>query len=146
MDAGQVLPSAIRGVVGAMSMTGARTLASELRLLDTGTPPESVAAEGLPQLVRPVPTRWRPAVIDVLHLGYGAAGGAAFSLLPPRWRRHWYSGPLFGLVLWLGYITGIAPVLGLRIERRRDMREWAVLAADHVLYGLVVARLGGRND
>lgn len=142
MDGEEVLSGAIRGVVGAMSMTGARTLTAELGLLDAGTPPESVAEEGLPQLVRPFPPRWRPAVVDVLHLGYGAAGGAAFSLLPRRWRRRWYSGPLFGLVLWLGYLTGIAPVLGLRIERRRDVREWAVLAADHVLYGLVIARLG----
>jgi hypothetical protein len=139
-----VLRGAARGVVGALSMTGARTLASELCLLETGTPPESVVDEGLPRLVRSIPRERRPAVIDVLHLGYGAAGGAAFSLLPPRWRRHWISGPAFGLVLWLGYITSIAPVLGLRIERRRDVREWIVLAADHMLYGLVISRLGGR--
>jgi hypothetical protein len=146
VDGRGVLTGAARGVVGALTMTGLRTLGSQVRLLDTGTPPESVAEEGLPQLVRPFPARWRPAVVDLMHLGYGAAGGAAFSLLPRRWRRRWYSGPVFGLVLWLGYITGIAPVLGLRIERRRDLREWAVLAVDHVLYGLVVARLGGRDD
>jgi hypothetical protein len=144
MDGEHVLRGATRGVVGALSMTGARTLASELRLLETGTPPERVAEDGLPRLVRSIPQEWRPAVIDMLHLGYGAAGGAAYSLLSPRWRRHWISGPAFGLVLWLGYITGIAPVLGLRIERRRDTREWIVLAADHMLYGLIISRLGGR--
>ena len=143
-DGERLASGAARGVIGAMSMTGARTLAAELGLLDTGTPPESVAGQGLPQLMRPVPPRWRPAAVDVLHLLYGAGGGAAFGLLPSRWRRRWYSGPLFGLLLWLGYITGIAPLLGLHVERKRDLREWAVLAADHVLYGLVVSRLGNR--
>lgn len=145
MGGAEIVSGAARGLVAAMSMTGARTLASEIGLLDTGTPPESVAEQGFPHLVRPAPPRWRPALIDVMHLGYGAAGGAAFSLLPEPWRRHWYSGPLFGLLLWLGYFSGIAPLLGLRIERRRDLREWAVLAADHVLYGLVISRLGGRS-
>jgi hypothetical protein len=142
MDGEHVLRGATRGVVGALSMTGARTLAAELRLLETGTPPERVAEDGLPRLLRSVPRERRPVVIDVLHLGYGAAGGAAFSLLPARWRRRWISGPAFGLVLWLGYITGIAPVFELRVERRRDLREWIVLAADHVLYGLIISRLG----
>ncbi len=45
-----------------------------------------------------------------------------------------------------GYLVGIAPLLGLRLERRREIREWAVLAADHVLYGVIVSRLGPPVD
>lgn len=127
-----------------MAMTGARTLASEFGLLETGTPPERVTQEGLPQLLRPVPQKLRPAAVDLLHLAYGVGGGVVFSLLPERWRRQWCSGPVFGLLLWFGYFAGIAPVLGLQIERKRDPVEWAVLAADHVLYGIVVS--AGERD
>lgn len=128
-----------------MAMTGARTLAAELGLLTKGTPPERVAAEGVPQVLRPVRPGLRPATVDLLHLAYGSAGGAAYAMLPCSWQRRRLTGPVYGIVLWLGYIVAIAPLLGLRLERRREVREWAVLAADHVLYGLVVSRLGVRS-
>ena len=146
MNGVRIVLGGFRGLVGAMSMTGARTLASEFGLLTKGTPPERVAEEGVPQVLRPVARDMRPATVDLLHLGYGSAGGATYGMLPRHWRRRWYTGPLFGLVLWVGYLTGIAPLLGLRLERRREVREWAVLAADHVLYGLVVSRLGRPVD
>lgn len=142
----RVLLGGLRGLVGAMSMTGARTLAAEFGLMTKGTPPERVAEEGVPRVLRPVDREIRPATIDVLHLGYGSAGGAAYAMLPLRWRQRWYCGPLYGIALWLAYLIGIAPLLGLRLERRREIREWAVLAADHVLYGLVVSRLGRPVD
>jgi hypothetical protein len=142
MNGARIALGGFRGLIGAMSMTGARTLASEFGLLTKGTPPERVAEEGVPQVLRPVSREMRPATVDLLHLGYGSVGGAAYGMLPDGWRRRWYSGPLFGIVLWFGYFFGIAPLLGLRIERRREAREWAVLAADHLLYGLVVSRLG----
>lgn len=145
MRSKKILRGAARGTVGAMSMTGVRTLASQFGLLDTGTPPESIAKQGAPQLMKSVPPELRPAAVHVMHLAYGAGGGAAFSLLPRWLRRRRLSGPLFGLALWLGYITGVAPGLGLRIERHRNPTEWAVLAADHVLYGLIVSRFGGRR-
>lgn len=142
MDAKTLVAGALHGVVGAMSMTGSRTLASELGLLAAGTPPERVASEGTPQLLRPVPRRLRPAAIDLMHLAYGAAGGAVYAALPRRWRERPYMGQAFGTVLWLTYLAGIAPLLGLHVERRRGLREWAVLAADHWLYGAVVSRTG----
>jgi hypothetical protein len=146
MSGERILLGGLRGLVGAMSMTGARTLASEFGLLTKGTPPERVAEEGVPQVLAPVPPGMRPATVDVLHLGYGSAGGAAYGMLPLRWRRQWYTGPLYGIALWLAYLLVIAPLLGLRLERRREIRDWAVLAADHVLYGLVVSRLGRTVD
>ena len=41
-----------------------------------------------------VPEPVRPAVVDLLHLGYGAPGGAVYIALPQRWLRHWASGPV----------------------------------------------------
>ena len=141
-----ILLGGLRGVVGAMTMTGARTLAAEFGLMTKGTPPEQVAEEGVPQVLGPVPRGMRPAAIDILHLGYGGAGGALYGRLPRGWRRRWYTGPLYGVALWFIYLVGIAPLLGLRLERRREIREWAVLAADHVLYGVIVSRLGPPVD
>ena len=82
MDSGRFAAGALRGVVGAMSMTGYRTLAAELGLLDQGTPPERMADEAIPKLMATVPESARPAVVDLLHLGYGALGGAV--TLPGR--------------------------------------------------------------
>jgi uncharacterized membrane protein YagU involved in acid resistance len=91
-----------------------------------------------------VPSGTRPGVVDLLHLSYGGVGGAAYTLIPPRWRRHRAAGPLFGLALWLGYNAVLLPLLRLHPDRSRRPHEVAVLAADHLLYGIVVGRLGGQ--
>ena len=49
------------------------------------------------------------------------------------------------MALWLGYNAGIVSLLRLHPNRRRP-HEVAMLAADHLLYGLVIGRLGGRID
>jgi hypothetical protein len=49
-----------------------RTLAAEFGLLDQGTPPERMADEAIPKLMAAVPEGMRPAVVGLLHLGYGA--------------------------------------------------------------------------
>lgn len=144
MGPGGLAAGALRGVVGAMSMTGSRTLAAEFGLLGQGTPPERIADEAIPALLVPVPKQIRPGVVDVLHLGYGAFGGALYATFPERWRRHRASGPLFGMALWFVYNAGLVPLLRLHPDRPRRVHELAVLAADHMLYGVVVGRLGGR--
>lgn len=80
-------------------MTGYRTLAAEFGLLDQGTPPERMADEAIPKLMAAVPEPMRLAVVD---LGYGALGGAVYTAVPQRWRRHWASGPACGMAPWLG--------------------------------------------
>lgn len=144
VDASLLTAGALRGVVGAMSMTGFRTLAAELGLLDQGTPPERMAEEAIPRLMAAVPSAMRPGVLDLLHLSYGGIGGAIYTVIPPRWRRHWVSGPLFGMTLWLGYNTVLVPLLRLHPNRSRRPHEVAMLAMDHLLYGVIVGRLGGR--
>ncbi len=144
MDSGSLAAGAMRGVVGAMSMTGYRTLAAELGLLGQGTPPERIADEAIPKVMAAVPASMRPGVVDLLHVSYGALGGAVYAAIPPRWRRHWVSGPLFGMALWIGYNAGIVPLLHLHPDHPRRPHEVAVLAGDHLLYGVVIGRLGGR--
>jgi hypothetical protein len=113
-----------------------------VRLLDQGTPPERMADEAIPKLMAAVPEPMRPAVVDLLHLGYGALGGAVYAAGPQAWRRHWASGPAYGMALWLGYNVGIVPLLRLHPDRPRRPHEVAMQAADHLLYGLVIGRLG----
>ncbi|MGZ4325724.1 MAG: hypothetical protein ACXVV5_27135 [Solirubrobacteraceae bacterium] len=51
------------------------------------------------------------------------------------------------LVVWLGFELGIAPVLGLSQTKRPRPVDRLALAADHLLYGLVLAgtRRGARS-
>jgi uncharacterized membrane protein YagU involved in acid resistance len=134
---GLVARAAARGAVGAMAMTGFRTVASELGLLHQA-PPEEIAKHGLPSVFTKLPRKHRKEAIQLAHWGYGAAAGAAFALLPERMRRHLWAGPIYGLAIWVLFEAGLAPLLGLRVTERK-LGERATLAADHLLYGLVVA-------
>ncbi|MGI9093636.1 MAG: hypothetical protein ACR2FF_09440 [Mycobacteriales bacterium] len=124
---------AARGIVGAMAMTGVRSLAAGAGVVDE-TPPEAVADEKL----RSVSPRHQDAVVEAVHWLVGAAGGVGYGMLPQAIRRRVWSGPAYGLAMWFGFEKVIAPALGL--SRRHESRpaERAVLAADHALYGLVV--------
>jgi hypothetical protein len=128
--------TAIRGVVAAMAMTGLRRITTGLGLLKE-TPPEEVAERGLPSLFSQVPPRYREEAIELAHWTYGAAAGAAFAALPDGVRRRSWSGPAYGLGIWLAYEVAVAPLLGLRVAER-TASERAMVALDHVLYGAVV--------
>jgi hypothetical protein len=47
-------------------------------------------------------------------------------------------GLVYGLVVWLGFELGIAPVLGLSQAKRVRPVDRLALAADHLLFGLVL--------
>ena len=51
---------------------------------------------------------------------------------------------MYGLVVWLGFELGIAPVLGLSQAKRVRPVDRLALAADHVLYGLVLSEMRRR--
>lgn len=141
---GDVLRGAARGAVGAMAMTGLRVVTTELGLVEQ-TPPEAVSrqrARGLRALVRRAPRRQRRGLVEVAHWGFGAAGGAAFGALPGAVRRRGWAGPAYGLVVWLGFELGIAPLLGLKQATRVRVVDRLALAVDHLLYGLVLSGLG----
>ena len=138
---GEVLHAAARGAVGAMAMTGMRVITTELGLVEQ-TPPQAVArqrARGMRALLRRAPRKQRRGLIETAHWAFGAGGGAVFGALPHALRRRLWAGPVYGLAVWLGFEMGIAPALGLSQAKRARLVDRLALAADHLLYGLVLS-------
>ncbi len=91
----------------------------------------------------------RPALIAVAapaaHLAFGALGGALYVAL----RRvlpgpGWLLGILFGLSVWAVSYKGWIPGLGILPPPEHDRPgRPAVMIAAHVVYGIVLGRLGG---
>lgn len=127
-----------RGAVGAMAMTGMRRVTMALGLVRE-TPPESMIEETAHGLLAKVPPKRRPVLVEAAHIGWGAAGGVMFGLLPGGLRRARAVGPLYGAASWLVFDRGLAPALGLPQATDPSTVERLALLADHVLYGLVVA-------
>lgn len=127
------------GVVAAMAMSGMRTLTNELGLVGD-TPPEAMAKQGASGVLEQIPPGLRGAAMELSHWGFGAVAGALFGVLPRRLRRHGWTGPAYGLMVWLSFELGLAPVLGLSQARTPRLIERAAFAADHVLYGVVLAK------
>ena len=137
---GDVLSGAVCGAIGAMAMTGMRVITTELGLVEQ-TPPDAISrqrARGVRSLLRRAPRKQHRGLVEVAHWTFGAGGGAAFGALPRPIRRHPWAGPVYGLVVWLGFEMGIAPALGLSQAKRVRPVDRAALAADHLLYGLVL--------
>jgi hypothetical protein len=136
---GLVTGAALRGVVAAMAMTGVRRVTTGFGLVDKA-PPELIAREAFPHILAFVPRDYQDEAIELAHWAYGGAAGAAFGLLPAPVRRHLSVGPVYGLAIWAMFEAGLVPLLfGLRYTRKRRTVERIAIAADHVLYGLVVA-------
>jgi hypothetical protein len=142
-DEGAALPhevahAGMRGAIGAAAMSGMRNLTVGFGLVGQ-TPPEAIVKQRAHGVVRMIPRKKRKAGVELMHWAYGAAGGAAFALLPESLRRQPWAGPAYGLVVWLGFELGIAPLLGLKQAKQPRPVERAALAADHLLYGLVLS-------
>jgi hypothetical protein len=142
-DLEEVAHAAVRGTIGAMAMTGMRSMTVALGLIEQ-TPPEAIMKQRARGLLRRVPRGGRRAVIEFVHWSYGAAAGAAFGALPDGLRRRPFVGPAYGLGCWLGFELGLAPILGLSQSKRPRPVERLALAADHVLYGFVLAETRSR--
>jgi hypothetical protein len=133
----EVLHAAARGTVGAMAMTGMRMFTVSLGIVDQ-SPPQAIFKQKARGLMAIAPRKKRRAVMELAHWSYGAAGGAVFGLLPDEVRRRPYAGPIYGLAIWLGFEAAIAPMLGLSQAKKPRPVDRLGLAADHVLYGLVL--------
>ena len=132
-----------RGAVAAMAMTGMRVLTKELGLVQE-EPPRAILRQRARGVMRTVPRRQRRAVRELAHWGYGAVGGVGYGILPDDVRRARWSGPAYGLVLWLGFELGVAPVLGLSQAKHPRPVERVAFAADHLLYGFVLSETRSR--
>jgi len=139
----EVAHASLRGAIAAAAMTGMRAFTVDLGLVDQ-TPPQAIARQRAQGLLRRVPRRRRRAAIELAHWAYGAGGGAAFALLPDGVRRRPWAGPAYGLVVWIGFELCLAPVLGLKRAKQQRGVERAALAADHLLYGLVLSEIRAR--
>ena len=129
---------ALRGAIAAMAMTGMRAFTVDFGIVEE-PPPQAIIRQRVRPLLKHVPRRRRRGVIELLHWAYGAVGGAAFSALPESVRLRPWAGPAYGVVVWLSFELGVAPVMGLAQAKRVRAAERAALAADHLLYGFVLS-------
>jgi hypothetical protein len=129
---------ALRGSIAAMAMTGMREFTQSAGIVEQ-TPPQAIAKQRASGLFSRVPRKRRRAALEALHWSYGAVGGLAFASLPDGVRRRAWAGPLYGLVVWLGFEIGIAPALGLKQAYQGRPVERAALAVDHLLYGFLLS-------
>jgi uncharacterized membrane protein YagU involved in acid resistance len=139
----EIAHASLRGAIAAAAMTGMRAFTVDAGLVEQ-TPPQAIAKQRAHGLLRRVPRRRRRAAIELAHWTYGAVGGAAYAVLPEGIRRQAWSGPAYGLVVWVGFELCLAPVLGLKQAKRQRPVERAALAADHLLYGLVLSEIRAR--
>jgi hypothetical protein len=142
-DASEIAHGALRGAIAAMAMTGMRTFTIETGLIDE-PPPEALIRQKARALLRQVPRPRRRAAVELAHWAYGAGGGAVFAALPDGLRRRAWAGPVYGLIVWLGFELAIAPVLRLSQAKQLRAQERAALALDHLLYGLVLSEMRAR--
>ena len=141
--AAEIAHASLRGAIAAAAMTGMRAFTVDVGLVDQ-TPPQAVAKQRARGLLRRVPRGRRRAAIELAHWTFGAVGGAAYAMLPEDLRRQPWSGPAYGLLVWVGFELGLAPVLGLKQAKKQRPVERAALAADHLLYGLVLSEVRAR--
>jgi hypothetical protein len=142
--AAEVLHAGLRGTVGAMAMSGLREFTVHVGLVDQ-TPPDAIVKQRTRGwLLRLVPRGSQRVVVELVHWGYGAVGGAVFGLVPDKLRRRPWAGPAFGLLSWLGFELGLAPLIGLKQAKRPRPVERVALAGDHLLYGLVLSEMRPR--
>ena len=78
--------AAVRGVVAAAAMTGMRVFTVSVGIVEQ-TPPQAIVKQRARGVIRHVPRKRRRAAVELLHWGYGAAGGLVFGLLPDGVRR-----------------------------------------------------------
>ncbi len=124
-------------------MTGMRSFTVSTGLVDE-PPPRAILRQKSKGLFRVMPKRFRRAGQELFHWGYGAVGGAAFAILPDKVRMQAWSGPAYGLLIWVGFEVAAAPALGLAQAKKPRPVDRVALAVDHLLYGLVLSETRSR--
>ena len=114
-----------------MAMTGMRRMTTALGLV--WRPPPERVLPGQP-----------PEAVELAHWLFGAAAGAIFAaLVRPRLRARW-AGPAYGVAIWAAFETVAAPLLQAARPEERSLVSRLAIAADHVLYGVVL--VAGERD
>lgn len=133
-----VARAGIRGLVAAMAMTGTRTVTSNIGLINQ-SPPAEIIERHAPTAIRRLQPEYRAALTELAHWSYGISGGVLFSVLPRRLRTAPWTGPVYGLLIWAVFEAALAPALGIQARRYRGVTSRIMVAADHALYGIIVA-------
>ena len=136
------LHAVFRGIVGAMVMTGVRVFAKDAGLIRED-PPRRLTRKRARGLLKAVPRRRSGVMVELVHWAMGGAFGAVFGMLPARIRRRPWSGPAFGLAVWVGFDGAAAPLLGLERNWPKG-RERLVFLVDHLLFGVVLNEMRSR--
>jgi uncharacterized membrane protein YagU involved in acid resistance len=139
----EIIHAKLRGVIGAMAMTGVRVFAVHAGLIRED-PPSRLTRKQARGLLAKVPRKRRRTFVELVHWAMGGLFGIVFGLLPEAVRRRAWSGPVYGLVVWVGFDAVVAPALGLTERDWPKGRERAVFVADHVLYGFVLNEMRER--
>lgn len=133
---------ALGGIIGALAMTGIRTL-----LVETG-----MVSEPLPHKVERrlamqlgvndrMSARSEDLLTQAQHLALGASFGIGYSLIRRRRELPFWAGPLYGLFVYAVNVAGLGPGLDLnRAPWRDDPPDVARQIFIHLIYGLVTAQ------
>jgi hypothetical protein len=138
------LRAVLRGLLSGLAATGAMSilfgLGQAAGAMDR-LPPRLIVDRLLPV----VPQGARGPVAGTLHVGYGAAGGAAYALVAPPTVRGPLTGLLFGLAVWAGSYEGWVPAAGVLPPAHRDRPRRAVtILLAHVVYGATLGVVAQR--
>lgn len=140
----RMMSGIVRGTGAAMAMSAMRQVTTGLGLVEQ-TPPDAILKQRAFGLLVRRPrlafflARRQVAVVELAHWAYGAGGGAAFALLPHSLLDKKWAGIAYGLGTWVIFELSIAPVLGLDQATKVRPVERLMFAADHVLYGVILA-------
>jgi len=140
----RMITGVVRGTGAAMAMSALRQVTTGLGLVEQ-TPPDAILKQRAFALLVRTPrlafflARRQVAVVELFHWAYGAGGGAAFALLPRSLLEKRWAGVAYGLATWAVFELSIAPVLGLEQATKIRPVERLMFAADHVLYGVILA-------
>ena len=131
----EIIHAKLRGVIGAMAMTGVRVFAQHAGLIREDPPSRMIRKHKGRQ------GRWK---VELVHWAMGGVFGIVYGLLPENVRRKPWSGPVYGVLVWLGFDSVVAPALGLKERGWPKGRERAVFIADHLLFGFVLNEMRER--
>lgn len=149
-----ILKGAVAGGLATLGMSGLMAIGRASGWLGR-MPPEKITARALDALHVHRSARTQDALASLLHIGFGAAGGALFEPLR-RAARVPVPAPLlgaaFGTLVWGVSYAGWVPALGIMPPPQRDRPgRPAVMLAAHWVYGGILGALlsiggGGAQD